>query len=61
MTIHKRRAGGAKRAVVLEGVAGLFALAGLITSRVQHQPMPSPAQFRDVLLAQLRLMLGIKG
>ncbi|MBE1490848.1 TetR/AcrR family transcriptional regulator [Plantactinospora soyae] len=39
----------------------LAALAGLIVSRVQHHPTPSPAQFRDVLLAQLRLMLGIQG
>ncbi|GIF47696.1 TetR family transcriptional regulator [Asanoa ferruginea] len=36
----------------------LAALVGLIVSRVQDQPMPSPVEFRDVLLAQLRLMLG---
>ncbi|MBM7492091.1 AcrR family transcriptional regulator [Micromonospora luteifusca] len=39
----------------------LSALAGLIVSRVQHHPTPSPAEFRDVLLTQLRLMLGVKG
>jgi AcrR family transcriptional regulator len=39
----------------------LSALAGLIISRVQRHPTPSPAEFRDVLLIQLRLMLGIKG
>ncbi|MET8355503.1 TetR family transcriptional regulator C-terminal domain-containing protein [Micromonospora sp. NPDC005171] len=38
----------------------LSALAGLIVSRVQHHPTPSPAEFQDVLLAQLRLMLGVK-
>jgi AcrR family transcriptional regulator len=38
----------------------LSALAGLIISRVQHHPTPSPADFRDVLLRQLRLMLGVK-
>ncbi|MET7861782.1 TetR/AcrR family transcriptional regulator [Micromonospora taraxaci] len=38
----------------------LSALAGLIVSRVQHHPTPSPTEFRDVLLAQLRLMLGVK-
>ncbi|MFK3984366.1 TetR/AcrR family transcriptional regulator [Micromonospora sp. NPDC050397] len=39
----------------------LAALAGLILSRVQHHPSPSPEGFRDVLLTQLRLMLGING
>ncbi|GIG87548.1 hypothetical protein Pen02_24840 [Plantactinospora endophytica] len=39
----------------------LSALAGLIISRVQHHPTPSPAEFRDVLLTQLRLMLGVEG
>ncbi|MET8229656.1 TetR/AcrR family transcriptional regulator [Micromonospora sp. NPDC005298] len=38
----------------------LAALAGLIVSRVQHHATPSPAQFRDVLLAQLGLMLGVR-
>ncbi|WP_159451065.1 TetR/AcrR family transcriptional regulator [Micromonospora cremea] len=37
----------------------LAALAGLIISRVQHHPTPSPAEFREVLLTQLRLMLGV--
>ncbi|MEV4760361.1 TetR/AcrR family transcriptional regulator [Micromonospora sp. NPDC049559] len=37
----------------------LSALAGLIVSRVQHHPTPSPAAFRDILLTQLRLMLGV--
>ncbi|MFI6762880.1 TetR/AcrR family transcriptional regulator [Micromonospora sp. NPDC050417] len=39
----------------------LSALAGLIISRVQHHPTPSPTEFRDVLLTQLRLMLGVNG
>ncbi|WP_229687051.1 TetR/AcrR family transcriptional regulator [Micromonospora parathelypteridis] len=39
----------------------LAALAGLIVSRVQHPATPSPANFRDVLLTQLRLMLGVQG
>ncbi|MGQ5264405.1 TetR/AcrR family transcriptional regulator [Micromonospora sp. ZYX-F-536] len=39
----------------------LSALAGLIVSRVQRHPTPSPAEFREVLLTQLRLMLGVKG
>jgi AcrR family transcriptional regulator len=39
----------------------LSALAGLIVYRVQQQPRPSPAEFRDVLLGQLRLMLGFEG
>ncbi|WP_422737891.1 TetR/AcrR family transcriptional regulator [Micromonospora sp. WMMD729] len=38
----------------------LAALAGLIVSRVQHHATPSPANFRDVLLTQLRLMLGVQ-
>nr|WP_161556671.1 TetR/AcrR family transcriptional regulator [Micromonospora acroterricola] len=38
----------------------LSALAGLIISRVQRHPTPSPADFRDVLLTQLRLMLGVQ-
>ncbi|MEV0718985.1 TetR/AcrR family transcriptional regulator [Asanoa sp. NPDC050611] len=37
----------------------LAGLAGLIVSRAQQQPMPSPVEFRDALLAQLRLMLGV--
>ncbi|GAA1864172.1 TetR/AcrR family transcriptional regulator [Asanoa iriomotensis] len=37
----------------------LSALAGLIVARVQQQPMPSPVEFREVLTAQLRLMLGV--
>ncbi|MDG4807376.1 TetR family transcriptional regulator C-terminal domain-containing protein [Micromonospora sp. WMMD1120] len=37
----------------------LTALAGLIISRVQHHPTPTPTDFRVVLLAQLRLMLGV--
>ncbi|GAB4105271.1 hypothetical protein GCM10028790_42900 [Micromonospora taraxaci] len=39
----------------------LSALAGLIVSRVQHHPAPTPTDFRTVLLAQLRLMLGVNG
>ncbi|MFC6021150.1 TetR/AcrR family transcriptional regulator [Plantactinospora solaniradicis] len=39
----------------------LSALAGLIISRVQHHSTTSPAEFRDVLLTQLRLMLGVEG
>ncbi|WFF02518.1 TetR/AcrR family transcriptional regulator [Micromonospora sp. WMMD964] len=39
----------------------LSALAGLIVSRVQHHPTPTPADFRVILLAQLRLMLGVDG
>jgi AcrR family transcriptional regulator len=38
----------------------IAALVGLIVARVQDQPMPSPVEFRDVLLAQLRLMLGAR-
>ncbi|MCG5472953.1 TetR/AcrR family transcriptional regulator [Micromonospora sp. LAH09] len=37
----------------------LSALAGLIIFRVQREPRPMPAEFRDVLLAQLRLTLGV--
>ncbi|MET8311369.1 TetR/AcrR family transcriptional regulator [Micromonospora sp. NPDC005173] len=37
----------------------LSALAGLIISRVQHHPTPSPTEYREVLLTQLRLMLGV--
>ncbi|MFC3499490.1 TetR/AcrR family transcriptional regulator [Micromonospora krabiensis] len=37
----------------------LAALAGLIVARVQHHPTPTPAEFRQVLLAQLALMLGV--
>jgi AcrR family transcriptional regulator len=36
-------------------------LAGAIISRVLHHATPSPSDFRDVLLSQLRLMLGLKG
>ncbi|MFI6232560.1 TetR/AcrR family transcriptional regulator [Micromonospora sp. NPDC050784] len=39
----------------------LSALAGLIIFRVQHAPTPAPVGFRDVLLTQLRLMLGVNG
>ncbi|GLZ56963.1 MULTISPECIES: TetR/AcrR family transcriptional regulator [Micromonospora] len=39
----------------------LTALAGLIVSRVQRHSTPTPTDFRVVLLAQLRLMLGIEG
>ncbi|MGC4757014.1 TetR/AcrR family transcriptional regulator [Micromonospora trifolii] len=39
----------------------LSALAGLIIFRVQRDPTPAPADFRDVLLTQLRLMLGVSG
>ncbi|MEU5961235.1 TetR/AcrR family transcriptional regulator [Micromonospora parva] len=39
----------------------LSALAGLIISRVQHHPTPVPANFREALLTQLRLMLGVDG
>jgi AcrR family transcriptional regulator len=39
----------------------LSALAGVIISRVLHHPTPSPADFRGVLLPQLRLMLGLEG
>lgn len=38
----------------------ISALAGLIVSRVQRQPTPVPTEFRDVLLTQLRLTLGIR-
>ncbi|MEE6260297.1 TetR/AcrR family transcriptional regulator [Plantactinospora sonchi] len=38
----------------------LSALAGLIIFRVQRPPTPFAAEFRDVLLTQLRLMLGVK-
>ncbi|GII53251.1 hypothetical protein Pth03_16400 [Planotetraspora thailandica] len=34
-------------------------LTGAVISRVLHHPTPSPADFRGVLLAQLRLMLGL--
>ncbi|MGI5525089.1 TetR/AcrR family transcriptional regulator [Micromonospora sp. CA-259024] len=37
----------------------LAALAGLIIFRVQQDPAPAAADFRDVLLTQLRLMLGV--
>ncbi|RLP87012.1 TetR/AcrR family transcriptional regulator [Micromonospora sp. CV4] len=37
----------------------LTALAGLIVSRVQRHPTPTVTDFRAVLLAQLRLMVGI--
>ncbi|MEU1588808.1 TetR/AcrR family transcriptional regulator [Micromonospora sp. NPDC005710] len=37
----------------------LAALAGLIVSRVQQHPTPAPVEFRDVLLTQLRQMLGV--
>lgn len=39
----------------------LTALAGLIVSRVQRHSTPTPTDFRVVLLAQLRLMLGLEG
>ncbi|MEU8387769.1 TetR/AcrR family transcriptional regulator [Micromonospora sp. NPDC048842] len=39
----------------------LSALAGLIIFRVQRDPTPAPADFRDVLLTQLRQMLGVNG
>jgi AcrR family transcriptional regulator len=38
----------------------LSVLAGAIISRVLHHPKPSPADFRSVLLTQLRLMLGLE-
>ncbi|MBM0232209.1 TetR/AcrR family transcriptional regulator [Micromonospora sp. STR1_7] len=38
----------------------LSALAGLIIFRVQRQPSTLPTEFRDVLLTQLRLMLGAR-
>ncbi|MBM0275595.1 TetR/AcrR family transcriptional regulator [Micromonospora tarensis] len=39
----------------------LSALAGLIVFRVQHHPSPTVTDFRAVLLAQLKLMLGTTG
>ncbi|GAA4592223.1 hypothetical protein GCM10023194_53440 [Planotetraspora phitsanulokensis] len=39
----------------------LAVLTGAIISRVLHHPRPSPADFRGVLLSQLRLMLGLEG
>ncbi|MEE6310782.1 TetR/AcrR family transcriptional regulator [Plantactinospora veratri] len=46
-----------------EGVTDLLltALAGLIVTRVQHHPTPSPEGFRAALLGQLGLVLGHKG
>ncbi|MFF0467082.1 TetR/AcrR family transcriptional regulator [Micromonospora zamorensis] len=38
----------------------LSALAGLIIFRVQRDPTPPPAEFRDVLLTQFGLMLGVQ-
>ncbi|GIF78351.1 TetR/AcrR family transcriptional regulator [Asanoa siamensis] len=37
----------------------LSTLSGLIVWRAQHDPTPAPTEFRDVLLAQLGLMLGV--
>jgi hypothetical protein len=39
----------------------LSALAGLIVFRVQRRAGPPPTEFREVLLTQLRLMLGVGG
>ncbi|GII27832.1 TetR/AcrR family transcriptional regulator [Planotetraspora mira] len=39
----------------------LSALTGAVVSRVLHHPTPAPADYRGVLLAQLRVMLGLHG